>query len=843
MTHPFISLIFLFIWKLRFPRFHSIATVFNSRYNYQTLAVFRKLETTRAKLIKAYSDAFFLTSCKNQNIFPKFLKFKLYNASLHNTNLYRSWQKTLLDHEIKTKQNLILNLDVNKNRLQKQLKEQISYLDFYSILAFLNNKEKKLRNNIKTTHNKKLQNLGASVHLNNCDPNKTIFNFSNRVLSSRESFLLSFGLNFGIPTAKPKFTSHFSPFESLATRLKSETISGNATFNSVCQYISNTANTLIKNAPKFAKSFFFTKSDYSLLKSLGKDPNLIITRPDKGKGVVLLNRNDYLQKMNSILSDRSKFSILPSSTNTYKLTLKLEDKINRFLRQLLDNKTINKDQYEMMRPTGSSVGTMYGLPKVHKTSTPLRPILAAYNSPSFYIAKFLVPLLEPLTTNSYTIKNSYTFTSDLSAFHPLTAPYMASFDIVSLFTNIPLKETLKIITDKLFIANSHFQNFDKSQFTKLLELACMDMHFIFNDRIYIQTDGVAMGSPIGPTLANIFMCHQETRWLEDCPTEFKPIYYRRYVDDTFLCFSSPDHYSLFLDYLNSKHENIRFTHELPINNNIPFLDLNITFTGNKFQTNIYRKPTFTGLGTNYNSYIFSKFKTNAIKTLLHRAYYLSSSFFALDKEIKFLKTYFSNNGYPPTIFDNFTNKFLNKIYSPSVPIITAAKKKIYHSLPFYGQDSEPVYNKLFSFLSSVYPHLNFKQVLKTRSTISSFFQFKDRVPRELLSNIIYKYSCEDCNASYIGSSRRRALERFHEHLGVSPRTGRHLTNPSFSHIRNHAEENNHRLSLNSFKIIDLCKTPDLCITESLYILQQKPSLNHQQTATPLFLTPDNIPCT
>ena len=84
-----------------------------------------------------------------------------------------------------------------------------------------------------------------------------------------------------------------------------------------------------------------------------------------------------------------------------------------------------------------------------------------------------------------------------------------------------------------------------------------------------------MGSPLGPTLANVFMSHMEKRWLKDCPLEFKPILYRRYVDDSFLLFNSDQHIQQFLEYLNNKHESIKFTVELSKNNILPFLDIKI----------------------------------------------------------------------------------------------------------------------------------------------------------------------------------------------------------------------------------------------------------------------------
>ena len=159
---------------------------------------------------------------------------------------------------------------------------------------------------------------------------------------------------------------------------------------------------------------------------------------------------------------------------------------------------------------------------------------------------------------------------------------LASFDIKSLFTNIPLSETIDICTDELFANSDNVQNLSKIQFKKLLTLACEDCYFLFNEDLYKQTDGVAMGNPLGPTLANAFLCYHEKRWLSDCPSDFKPITYKRYVDDTFLIFRSPDHISKFLDYLNNKHPNIKFTSEIENNECLPFLDISVKRENNHF---------------------------------------------------------------------------------------------------------------------------------------------------------------------------------------------------------------------------------------------------------------------
>ena len=94
---------------------------------------------------------------------------------------------------------------------------------------------------------------------------------------------------------------------------------------------------------------------------------------------------------------------------------------------------------------------------------------------------------------------------------------MASFDIEYLYTNIPLKETIAICINAVFENCNFILNFDKKQFKLLLELITNNTHFIFDNKIYQRTEGIALGSPIAPNLANIFLCHQETKWLKDCP--------------------------------------------------------------------------------------------------------------------------------------------------------------------------------------------------------------------------------------------------------------------------------------------------------------------------------------
>ena len=164
-----------------------------------------------------------------------------------------------------------------------------------------------------------------------------------------------------------------------------------------------------------------------------------------------------------------------------------------------------------------------------------RPIFAAYNCASYNLSKFLVEILKPLAENQYTVKNSTEFRRDIENLNYDGEVMMVSFDVKDLYTNIPLAETLDIVTSMI---DPTLLNIPKNLFLELLKRSVFNTFFQFNNKFYKQTDGLGMGLPLSPTLANIFLCHHESIWLRDCPPEFKPLFFRRYVDDTFAIFES-----------------------------------------------------------------------------------------------------------------------------------------------------------------------------------------------------------------------------------------------------------------------------------------------------------------
>ena len=177
---------------------------------------------------------------------------------------------------------------------------------------------------------------------------------------------------------------------------------------------------------------------------------------------------------------------------------------------------MSTEQYKKIKAVGSKPGILDGLCKVYKVITdicpPFRPILSAIGTSSYKLAQFLVPKLSSITFNEFTVNDFFAFDEEIA--HQDSKLFMGSLDVDSLFTNIPLEETINICTNLLYNNEDVMEGINKSEFKNLLWLAAQESHFIFNDVFYKQKDGVAMGSPLGPTRVNVFLSFYEIKWLE-----------------------------------------------------------------------------------------------------------------------------------------------------------------------------------------------------------------------------------------------------------------------------------------------------------------------------------------
>lgn len=134
---------------------------------------------------------------------------------------------------------------------------------------------------------------------------------------------------------------------------------------------------------------------------------------------------------------------------------------------------------------------------------------------------------------------------------------LISLDVVSLFTRVPISVTLELFPEAT---------------VKLFEFVLTSTYFSYKGFFFEQVEGVAMGFPLSPVIANFFMEFFEQRALEQSP--LKPLLYHRYVDDTLLIWNyGQAALEDFIDILNNNYESIKFTVEQEQDGKLPFLDI------------------------------------------------------------------------------------------------------------------------------------------------------------------------------------------------------------------------------------------------------------------------------
>ena len=264
------------------------------------------------------------------------------------------------------------------------------------------------------------------------------------------------------------------------------------------------------------------------------------------------------------------------------------------------------------------------------------------------------------------------------------------------------------------------------------------------------------------------------------------------------------------------------------NNTLPFLDVLVEKTDLSFKTSSYQKEQYIDLGMNFNSSIPEKYKFNLINCLIDRAFKINSTVTGFFQKIEKLKQYFYRNDFPVNLINKTIERKLYKLKYENNNNISVEKKKLYINLPYLNKlSNKSINNDIQKLINRFYPHINLNIIFQNNFSIASFFPFKDRIPTSMISNLVYKYSCAQCPATYYGETSRHLHTRIAEHRGLSSRTGIPITNPSHSNIRNHAMEKSHEINSDNFSILfkSTNKGVDVKIAESLYILKDKPTLN------------------
>ena len=254
-----------------------------------------------------------------------------------------------------------------------------------------------------------------------------------------------------------------------------------------------------------------SKEEWRAIKELRTDKEHLILTAEKGVALVVMDKKDYIQKMNQLLDDNNTYRTLKMD-----LTNRQKNRLINILRSMKTEGRLEDHTYKKMYPTGASSPKLYGLPKIQKKYIPLRPIVSSQGSVTYGVAKELARILKPLTGNTiHQVNNSKEFAEDIKKIKLEEGECIISCDVAALFTSIPVKSALEVIKKKLEQNTEPHQRTTMSiqNILDLLEFCLCNTYFLFQGQYYEQNQGAAMGSPVSPIVTNWYMDVFEDRAL------------------------------------------------------------------------------------------------------------------------------------------------------------------------------------------------------------------------------------------------------------------------------------------------------------------------------------------
>jgi hypothetical protein len=419
----------------------------------------------------------------------------------------------------------------------------------------------------------------------------------------------------------------------------------------------------------------------------------------------------------------------------------------------------------------------------------------------------------------------------------------SSLDVESLFTNVPVRETIKIIIKNVY----HHDTLPppaipKEKLEELLLLCTTAVPFRNIDgKMYIQRDGMSMGGPLGPTFANFYMADLENRVMS--MPNMKPKIYCRYVDDIY----TDAHPELLLEIKKAMEENsvLKFTCEKAIDGQLPFLDVLTMYTAENFTTNVYVKPTDNGNCLNGMSECPDKYKETVILSYLKRAWTTCSSYPSFQSEIARVKQLLVNNAYTNRMIDRTIKAFMEKVNTHEPTKNDTEKTKVYYQNQMnsaYKVDEQILKKIIKDNVKCKDDNNKLNIIIYYKNTKTKSLAMRNNLTRKKSrqldhKNIIYHFNCpkDECirqqtvNNAYDG----------YTDCTLSRRLSMHLQNGAIKEhwLQVHGQKIDRKTIVECTKIRyrEHDKTR-LEILEALIILNEKPEINKQDTGKKRKLT-------
>ena len=548
-----------------------------------------------------------------------------------------------------------------------------------------------------------------------------------------------------------------------------------------------------------------TRKEREDLKNLRENANIVIKPSDKSKGFVLMSRSSYVEKAMNLLEDTTSYE---------RCEIKVEE-LDKRARSVISKITTNKVPgalNDALLPHNSRMSQFYGLPKDHKQGLPLRPVVSACGSSTSNVSLLLERILNQLLTFIPShLSNTEECVNMLRSLGRLPDNcIIASLDVVSLYSNIPIAESIDAAVELLEI---HCHDVDMfymslSDVRKLLEFVLQSNYFEFGQSVYRQRKGLAMGNHLAPPLAIIFMSKLEQEALALSPQ--KPHRYSRYIDDCILVWL----YGLeslleFVSFMNSRHPDIRFTIEHSEQNDshiVNYLDLSVSVLDGIINWELFIKPSHSGVHLSYHSAVPMEVKKSVAVEQFRRASRNASTEQGRQRGMVKIEGLLRDNGYPTEVIESARRRITVWREKRTPRPGPKQQRSSILKLPFVDDRlASAVRRTVRSFTKDV--RVIFQRGRSLKDMLVSSRLDRPECPREVsrknrrrgrpcecracdaglrdgtctVCNVVYSMRCTICESEYVGETERSVRERFKEHFrqarSMTPNTpwGRHYS--------------------------------------------------------------------
>ena len=722
------------------------------QYNDHTFGQIRKYQRLRHKEANILNRRIFLLRCRSNSVLPSHIKqrFNSFNEAIGAKtpfvrkidNLTNDFCSKLLNLEIEVTHWSLTHTKTNAHNFLQNIKVSLTHNHFKKITHYIDDEFKRTHKRVKMANIKKYNELITIHNANNFPTTKNRFvNLSDVQIPTDVANILSQGANFAL-----NLTNKFPLLEIIKSleHTINDNLKGHSADLCRAKCINVVTNTYQKSKLKINRVDSYQKAYINAKKFLTQNPNLIISRSDKGGIVVIMNKQEYDNKMQELLNDESMYKQLNKDmTNIY------ENKSNDYLQNLLVTGIIDINTYKHHKTKNSLPPRIYGLIKIHKPDKQMRPVVSCINAPSYQLSKLISELIRSsFPSSKFAVKNSIDLKSKLLNINIPIHYELISLDVKALFSNI----TYDLVESAFNYFIHEFKPLSDVTLTKLLELVMFifqSTFFKFKETFYAQVQGSAMGNPASPIIAEIcmeYLIMNAKRFLN-----FELPFIHVFVDDIITAIPKGRSNEV-LTAFNSIDPHIDFTIEFEKHCTLPFLDMLIIRDENKIVTKWYNKPFAPPSILSYKSSHPLNQKMSTLNSLKIRMISLSDKKFH-NEMMSLFRNVALTHDYPVSI--------INRLINNNVQITDQHNKNInttkYYKFPYIPNFSENIatilrkYNINLAFCNEV-------KICKL------FTNLKSKIELDQIKNVVYSIPCSDCDKIYIGTTRNKLIKRKRQHL-------------------------------------------------------------------------------